>query len=366
MRIALDVSSVATRERSGVATCLVNLLDSLAAVDRENDYLVCYRLSHLKYWRSLYVPDARNFRLRVIQEPLLFPRKADVFHDGDSRLPKRCGAPLTVTVYDIFSLLRTDLATEEFRRRKCERYRDIAKRAAGVIAVSESTKRDMISTLDIAPERIHVVYPGISPRFSPRDAAETELVCRKYGIKPPYLLSVAAFSKRKNTQRLLRAYVSLRKRGGVASTLALAGSLQHWPDWRRSLDEAGVEGGVVVTGYVSDDDLPALYSGARAFLFPSLYEGFGMPLVEAMSCGTPVLTSDLSSMPEVVGDAGVLVQPEDQEEMERKIAELDADAELRAELSKRGLQRASLFSGERSARKLLDVWQNLARSRNRV
>ena len=366
MRIALDASSVATRERSGIGVCLVNLLDSLAAIDRENHYSVCYRLSRLRHWRSLYVPRAPNFHLRVIQEPLLFPRNADVFHDGDSRLPKRCEAPITVNVYDIFSLLRTDLATEEFRRRKCERYREIAARAAGVIAASESTRRDLVKTLDIPADRIHVVYPSISGRFTPRDAVETDRVLRKYGIPSPYLLSVAAFSKRKNTHRLLQAYASLRKQGRMGSTLALVGSLQHWPDWRRSLEEAEVDDGVVVTGYVSDDDLPALYSGARGFLFPSLYEGFGMPLVEAMSCGTPVLTSDVSSMPEVVGDAGVLVHPEDQEEIEQKIAELEANAGLREELSKRGLQRASLFSGERSARKLLDVWQNLARLHNLV
>jgi len=360
MKIAIDVSSIARRDKSGVAISLTNLLDSLAAVDGENEYLICYRFSRLKHWRSIYVPPAANFHLRVIQEPFLFPRKAGVFHDGDARLPKCSRMPLTVTVYDLFSLLRSDLATDEFRRKKCRRYQEIADRAARVIACSENTKRDLVRELTIPESRICVVYPCISGRFAPQQPHEVEMVRQKYNLPKPYLLSVASFSKRKNIDRLLQAYGELRKAGRIESALVLTGSLEHWGDWRQAVEQHRLGGSIVLTGYVPDEDLPAIYSGARAFLFPSLYEGFGLPLLEAMRCGTPVLTSNVSSMPEVVGDAGLLVPPEDLQQIEERIAEIDADPALRERLSQKGLRRAAEFSSEESARKLIGVWREIA------
>ena len=358
MRIAIDASSAGTPRRSGIGASLVHLLRALARIDSENEYLVCYRFSRLKHLRHLYCPHAPNFHRRILLEPILFPR-SDVFHGGDARLPRRDGFPATVTVYDLFSLLRTDLATDAFRDKKIQRYHHLARRADRIIAVSESTRNDIIRLLDVHPEKVIVSHLGVSKEFRPRPTEEVDLVRAKYGLPTPYILSVASFSNRKNIQRILAAYASLRKTGKLESKLVLAGSLEHWPDYRETTEHLVAAGEAVLPGFVDDEDLPALYSGARMFVFPSLYEGFGLPPLEAMACGVPVIASKTSSMPEVVGDAGILVDPENQAEIAEHMAKLDSGATLRHTLAVKGMARSRLFTWERAAWRLLTVWKDL-------
>ena len=360
MKIAIDVSSAAAARRSGVGVALVNIINALAKIDSENEYLACYRLSRLKYYRRLYCPVARNFRRMIFQEPIIFPRRADIFHGGDARLPSCGSMPCTATIYDVFSLLRTDFATDGFREKKRLRYEHLARRASRIFAASESTKNDLVAGLAISPQNIIVNHLGVSGEFRPRSADEVDRVRRKYAVPPAYALSVAAFSKRKNIQPVLSAYAALKKSGRFESTLVLAGSLEHWHDWRTVLEQSGVADRVILTGFVEDSDLPALYSGARMFVFPSLYEGFGLPVLEAMACGVPVIASNTSSMPEIVGAAGLMVDPENENDIRERMAELDGDPGLRESLAAGGLERAKLFSWEKTAQRMLTVWRELA------
>ncbi|NQT19004.1 MAG: glycosyltransferase family 4 protein [Planctomycetes bacterium] len=360
MRIAIDATSAARPRRSGVAIYLTDLLDALSRIDRENEYLVCYRLSRLKQRRHFYCPAASNFRTRIFHEPLIFPRKVDIFHGGDSRLPNNTSVTTTVTVHDVFSLMRDDLATKRFREKKQWRYGHIARHADRIIASSQSTAHDLRRLLAIPPERIVVNHLGISTGFEPAGPAEIERVRQKYGISFPYCLCVASFSKRKNVRRVIEAYDALRKERKLESKLVLVGSHEYWEEKDQILGRRNHPDDIVLTQYVPAEDLPAIYSGARMFIFPSLCEGFALPLVEAMACGTPVITSNVSSMPEVIGDAGLLVDPENLDDIRNKMAELDADAQLRRELVERGLQRARRFTCDRNARKLLDLWKGLA------
>jgi glycosyltransferase involved in cell wall biosynthesis len=363
MKIAIDASAAAKPVRSGVATATVNMLAALARLDQRNQYLVCYRLSRLKHWRRFYRPDAGNFRIKLIQEPLLFPRQADVFHGDDARLPNSNRVLTTVRVHDVFSLLRDDFATQEFVELKTRRYRDIAARADRIIASSESTKSDLVRELAIAPGRIVVIHLGVSDTFCPRGGEEIARVLARYGIRTPYALAVARFSKRKNMRRVLEAYAALGRLGAFESTLVLVGDPVYWKGSEQTVEALGLADRLLLTGYVPDDDLAAIYSAARMFIFPSLCEGFGLPLVEAMACGTPVITSNVSSMPEVVGDAALLVDPENEPSIRAQMAELDANAALRERLSAAGIQRAKLFSWDRAAAKLLDLWEQLVATR---
>jgi len=335
------------------------MLDALAQIDRENEYLVCYRLSRLKHRQHIYCPQADNFRVKIIHAPFFFPRKADVFH-GNSRLPSCVKIPATVRVHDIFPVMRNDLDTAKFREKRCRRYEYIARHATRIVASSQSVARDVVQALGVAPERIVVNQHGVSDAFHPRAADEIDRVTQKHGILLPYCLMVAAFSKRKNVRRVLEAYAALKEERKLESTLVLVGSLEHWVDGQEILERLDPSDPVVLTGYVPDEDLPALYSGARMFLFPSLCEGFGLPILESMACGTPVITSNVSSMPEVAGDAGLLVEPLSVDDIKEKMAQLDANAELRRQLSEKGLQRAKFFTWERSARELLELWQDIA------
>jgi len=356
--IAIDASSIAKPHRSGVAVSLMNLVDALAKIDRENEYLLCYRLSRLRNRRYFHCPPAENFRIKVFHDPFLFPRAADIFH-GNARLPSCVKIPATVRVHDTFSLLRNDLADPGFREKKCRRYRHIARRATRIIVSSRSVARDVVRTLGVPESRIVVNPHGVSSTFFRRSADEIRRVTQKHRIPLPYCLMVAAFSKRKNVHRVLHAYAALKRENKLESALVLAGSLKHWAEGRQVVERLNLSDKVVLTGYVPDEDLPALYSGARMLIYPSLIEGFGLPLLESMACGTPVITSNVSSMPEIAGDAALLVDPEDVDDIKERMAQLDADQGLRRRLSRKGLQRVKPFTWERAARTLLDVWKEI-------
>lgn len=359
MRIAIDASSAASPLRSGVGVSLVNVLNALARIDSENQYLVCYRLSRLQHFRSLYCPPAPNFHRRIFQEPFYLPR-ADVFHGGDARLPARNGVAATAMVHDVFALVCDDFATSAFREKKIRRYRHLVECADRIIAASENTRYDLIRLLGARADKVIVSHHGVSDAFRRSPPEEVKRVTAKYSLPTPYVLSLAAFSKRKNIDRVLAAHALLRKQHRIEARLVLAGSLDYWEQCRPTMSRLDPGGQVVLAGFIEDEDLPALYSGARMFVFPSLYEGFGLPPLEAMACGVPVIASNRSSVPEVVGEAGILVDPENEVEMAEAMAAVDSDAALREKLSAAGVQRAKLFTWENAARRLLDVWKTLA------
>jgi len=360
MQIAIDASCAAAPRRSGIGVYVINLLDALAKTDSANSYVICYRLSRLKYWRWLYCPPAPNFRIRILQEPLLFPRKADVFHCAETRLPRCKVTPTTVCAHAdwVFS---DQTGSDSFKRKRMVRYREVAERADVVIANSESTRRYMIEQAGVKPSAITIVHYGISQAFHPCSAERVVQTRAKYGLPDPYCIAVASFSKRKNVHRILGAYAALRSAGRIESTLVLVGSLEHWKEAGEVISRLGLDGKLVITGHLPNEELPAIYTGARMLVFPSLAEGFGLPILEAMACGTPVITSNRSSMPEVVGDAGILVDPENEGELAERMSELDGNQELRSRLSRLGLDRAKLFTWEKTAERMLAVWRELVR-----
>lgn len=233
-------------------------------------------------------------------------------------------------------------------------------KADRIIAISESTRRDL-ANWGIAEEKIRVVYPCVLSTCRPApDCRATITKCR---LPDSYILFVGTLEPRKNIPTLLRAFALAKKRGRLPHALVIAGAR----GWRygnifRTVEELGIKDQVIFLGYVPDGDLPALYSGADLFVFLSLYEGFGLPVLEAMACGTPVLASNTSALPEVVGDAGILIAPNNVEQAATEMVRILTDAELRRELSARGLERARLFSQERFVRGILRVYEEVLNS----
>ncbi|MBN1483180.1 MAG: glycosyltransferase family 4 protein [Chloroflexia bacterium] len=226
--------------------------------------------------------------------------------------------------------------------------------ARRVIAVSQATARDLVAHYRVPRERIRVVHHGVSPRFRP---LEDEAPPARYGLPPRYLLYLGTLQPRKNIERLLRAYARLP---GDAPPLVLAGA-KGWYFERIAavLSELDLGRRVCLPGYIDDADLPALLGGAEALLFPSLYEGFGLPALEAMACGVPVVAANTSSLPEVVGEAGLLVDPLDEAALAAAVQRLLQEPGLRGELRQRGLARAAGFSWERCARETLAVLEEV-------
>ncbi len=235
------------------------------------------------------------------------------------------------------------------------------RRATHIIAVSEATRRDLMAAYGVPAERITVIYEAADPRFGPRDLLTQQTIRANYGLPSSYLLYLGTIEPRKNLLRLLQAWEPLYL-AGEAPPLVFVGK-RGWlaDDFFVAVERSAAREGIMLTGYVLDDDLPALIAAATAFVFPSLYEGFGLPPLEAMACGTPVLCSDRSSLPEVVGDAALLFDPTEVEAIRAALRRLLRDEALREELSRRGLERARRFSWQRTAEQTLQLYRRLAR-----
>ena len=261
--------------------------------------------------------------------------------------------PLVLSVFDLIHLRYPD----EYSRLHPVYYRlvvrRLVRRARAVVTLSEASKRDLVALLGADPARVHVTPLAADPRFTPQPPEAIARVRAAHDLSPPTLLHLSNYRRHKNAEGVARAFARLRKEG-IRATLVFAGNPPA--AFRAWLEREGLAAGVRLIGHVDDTDLPALYAGARAFVFPSRCEGFGLPPLEAMACGTPVIVSNVSSLPEVTGDAGLQVDPEDPGAMARAMADLVSDDALHADLSARGRARAALYSWERVARETLAIY----------
>ncbi|HUV05756.1 MAG TPA: glycosyltransferase family 1 protein, partial [Armatimonadota bacterium] len=239
--------------------------------------------------------------------------------------------------------------------------RRAVKKADAIIAISESTKRDIVELLGAPEHKIYTTLLGVDPPYRPVSDERKERVAREHGLGHSTILYLGTLEPRKNIPALLAAFSQARKSSPAKDcTLVLAGG-KGWffNQTFKLVEDLGLKESVRFTGYVPAEDLPALYSAATVFVYPSLHEGFGLPPLEAMACGTPVITSNASSLPEVVGDAGIMVDPYNVEELAGAILRVLCDPDLRQEMSAKGLERAKKFSWEETARQTLKVYERV-------
>ncbi len=282
----------------------------------------------------------------------------DVFHCSRLLYPPR-SARITATLHDATCWLMPEMhqpSNLAFEMLFAER---ILKRADGLIAVSETTRADAVRFLDLPAEKIRVIYHGIPDAFFRATAADADAVRGRHGLARPYALFVGTIEPRKNVSILLDAYLGLPKTIREEFDLILAGP----PGWRQSETLARLRRaptGVRYLGYVPEKDLPGLFAGATAFVYPSLYEGFGFPVAQAMAAGTPVVTSAVSALPEIAGGAGILVDPRSQSDLQRAIDEALTSPARRAEMISRGRINARRFSWNECARRSLEFFREIA------
>ena len=281
----------------------------------------------------------------MIREPWL-PRSRDLFHGLNQRLPAIRFRKTVSTFHDQF-VMTGEYSTPEFRRRITEQARRAAAESDEIIAVSEFTASQVEQLLGVEPERIHVIHHGVRPfRVAVAVPARENVI-----------LSVGAIQRRKNIQRLVAAFEHL----AAGWQLVLAGSLGFGADEiLQQIESSPRRGSIRVLGYLSDGELAGWYARARLFAFPSLDEGFGMPVLEAMAAGVPVVASNRSALPEVCGDAAMLVDPEDSEALSEALQRVIGDESLAAEMTQRGRRRAAEFTWERAVEKTWNVYQELA------
>jgi len=356
VRIAIDATPAMKERRTGVARYVENLVQALAAVAPEEDFVLCNRLSRISRRRHrLPIPGPR-FRERWVQGPV-GPRGMDVAHGTAARVLRLPGARPVVTVHDVFSLDTKDFANEKFRRRREKSYREAAEHASRIICVSEWTRARFLAHHPDAADRTVTIPHGVEDRFEPAAAERLTEVRSRHGIDGPYLVFVGEISARKNMRRLLDAFAGLPK---DSPRLVLAGSpARGYEDIAAEVAAGKLAGRVIVTGYFPDEDLPTLLAGAECLVFPSLMEGFGLPAVEAMACGTPVVASDRGALPEVTGGACVTVDPESPESIREGIVNVLDDEDLRARLIEKGIARARALDWKRVGRRTLAVYRGV-------
>jgi glycosyltransferase involved in cell wall biosynthesis len=284
---------------------------------------------------------------------------ATLFHATEHLLPPLRGIPTVLTVHDlIFRHM------PEHHKRLNRWYLNLTlplycRRATHVIAISQHTKRDLIEAYALDPRKISVIYEAADPQFVPQPPAVVEAARARYGLPRRYLLFVGTIEPRKNLTRLLEAFESLHAEG-LSDGLVIVGQ-RGWlyEHFFARLERSPAREAVRLPGFVPDPDLVALYAGAQALAFPSLYEGFGLPVLEAMACGTPVVTANASSLPEIGGEAALYCDPTAVEDLTSTLRRLLGDAPLRERLRAQGLERAACFSWERTARATERVYKRL-------
>ena len=377
MRIGIDYTA-AVRQGAGIGRYARSLVRGLAKVGDAHSYRLLiaggapraaeeewprnFRLISLPlsdYWMTVLWQ-----RLRVPLWADLFSGPVDLFHSPDFVLPPIRRAKTIVTVHDLSFLRYPECYEAAFREYLESAVPRSVNRADLVLADSESTRRDLIELLAVESDRVEVLYSGVDGRFHPiADEVFLARVRERYGLPERFILSVGTLQPRKNLERLIEAYARLADGIDFEMRLVVAGGWGWlYESIFRRVEDLGLDGKVVFLGFFADDDLPALYNLADLFVFPSLYEGFGLPPLEAMACGVPVVSSNVSSLPEVVGGAAEMVDPLDVDGLAEAMLWVLSDGGLRAEMIRKGLARAGQFTWEAAVRVLLCIYERLGPS----
>ena len=355
MKIAIDMQTT-VREKTGIGFYTAGLVSALQKTDHENKYI------HL-------LPKQRDHDFRSVErfwwDQVNMPRlarasKADLLHQPGFSAPLFYNKPVVVTVHDLIALVfgkEIPLGSQlYFGRWMPFSY----KFADHIIADSHHTKRDILKYLKISPEKITVVHLAADQSFRQISPKETELVREKFGLSEPFILHLATINPRKNLEFLVRVFSKVRLQVDKPIKLVITGKKGwYYNKLFKLVEDLKLNDNVVFTGYVTDTEKVALYNAATIMAFPSLYEGFGLPPLEAMQCGTPVVSSNTSSLPEVVGDAGILISPTDEKGWAEALSNLLTNQKERESLSKKGLVQAAKFSWERTALETMAVYDRV-------
>lgn len=377
MRIGIDYTA-AIRQRAGIGRYTRNLIRALAEIDAERQYVLLVAGGRgddgLGSWPANFrvrsVPLSDRWlnilwqRLRLPVPVQIVTGSLDLFHSPDFVLPPVGRTPAILTVHDLSFMRVPECFVPGFCSYLEQAVSRAVRRAKRILADSESTRRDLIELLGVQPERVTVLYPGVEARFRPvHEPKILDRVRTDYGLPEHFVLGLGTLQPRKNFVGLIEAFALLLAHSQYDVNLlhlVIVGD-KGWlaEDVPATVARLGLGERVHLVGFVQDVDLPVLYSLASVFAFPTLYEGFGFPVLEAMACGTPVVAADNSSIPEAVGDAGMLVPANDPTALARALNSLLSESAVRNRMVAAGLKQACKFTWSKSAKQLLCIYQTL-------
>jgi len=353
--------------RGGISNYVLRLIGALAALDADTDFCVLHSrkdrapLSPGPNFHSVACWTPCHHRLERWALGVEAARLGlDLLHSPDFIPPAFGYRRSVITVHDLNFIYYPQFLTAGSHRYYNRQIEWAVRRADHILADSHATKSDLVSLLDVEPEKVTVVHLAADPAFRPLPEAEARQVAAQYGLEPGYLLCVGTLEPRKNIPGLLEAYRSLLDAQVTDAPLVLVGG-KGWlyDEVFERVERLHLTGQVRFLHTVPDADLPGLYNAAGVLTTPSFYEGFGLPALEAMACGTPVVVADRASLPEVVGEAGLLVNPDDPEDIARALARVLTEESLRGRMRELGLAQAARFTWEETARRTLAVYRSV-------
>lgn len=377
MRIGINTLAAVPSGTGGAKTYLSKLIEALAKIDKLNEYILfvapwnrdLFRVRQNNFQQIICNIPGKFLAIRVLYEQAVLPilawrNKIDVFHSPASVSPFILPCLCVLTMHDVTPLIFPELTPTISRYYWNIAFKISARLAHLIITASHSAKRDLIRFLAVSEQKIEVIYHGSEPEISDlRNKSHLGFVQNKGESDAPYILWVGKMYSHKNLSRLLCAYKRLKETyQNISHRLVLCG-MKGWgySSLIKTIEELALEDKVVFTDYVPDDVLISIYVSASLFVFPSLTEGFGLPVLEAMSCRVPVITSNCGAMAEIAGEAALLVDPYNVEEIAGAMHRILTDETLRATLIKKGLKRAKEFSWEKTAKEILEVYKRVCK-----
>lgn len=371
MRIGFDISAQSL-PRSGIGQYQIHLLQALLRLDKENDYLLyAFNLRNRERFKEIQFPY-QNYDIRVSPIPqrlitlwwMVFnaPSLERVVGECDLyQVSEICVQPVrkaktVAMVHDLTTLLFPEHHVKSNVFLHNQRFKRL-NRVDGILTNSQATKSDIVKHLNINPDKIFVTHLGADKRFRQMEKEDVYPILQKYELKKPYILFVGTLEPRKNVETLIRAFNQLKQSHNIPHELVLAGQ-KGWLYQKifEAIESSPFKSDIRLMDYLPDNDLPALMNGAEVFAYPSFYEGFGLPVLEAMQCGTPVVTSNISSLPEVGGEACLYVHPESSDELSETLYKVLRDKAFQKTLSEKGIMQAKRFSWEKCAKETLEAY----------
>ena len=378
MKICIDARWIGAKI-AGIGRYTVYLMRYLAELDRENRYIALFHDGEVSdaVCGELGLAGRERWEVRTLPYGVFSPRGqlslprflrregVDLFHSTNFMAPLiRFGGKLVLTVHDIIPLKHPEFAPRSKKSRLFPVYKTLMRRLASIadliIADSEHSRRDIVEFLGAPPGKVRTIYLGVDPKYRPLPPAVREEVRRKLGIRGRLALFAGRADPYKNLITLVKAAEIINRKGDRHCTVVVAGAEDpRYPEVARYIRGADITRDVIFAGSLGEEALIPLYNAADVLVLPSLYEGFGLPPLEAMACGTPVICANRTSLPEVVGDAGILVEPTDTGALAGAMERVFTDPDLRERMSRRGLVRAKLFPWKKTAEETLAAYREL-------
>jgi len=381
LRIGIDISSLLNHGPDiGAGRYIFNLIKNLVSIDKKNTYILTGRYETKDYLEIIYKLNNDlngRFELKLLKashkktdlwDKLRFPPleltgfRADILHCPDYLVPPTLNKNIVITIHDLAFVRYPEFNFDWFIKKYTDLVRKNTLKARGIIVDSLSTKNDLVRFFNINPDKIEVIYLAADNIFRKLNNGEKDMnSLLKYGINKKYILSVGIIEPRKNFATLIKAFNYIKEKDPSFNYSLVIAGRTGWKseDTYAEREKSPYREDIIFTGRVTDSELVQIYNSAELFVCPSIFEGFGMPPLEAMSCGLPVIVSDTSSLKEVIGDSGILVKAEDEQEIARRILDVLKNKDLKETLIKKSLSRAKEFSWGKTAAGTLKAYKSL-------